>query len=297
MNDFLKQRYVKPLLRGYTGSKFGFLQDIVPHFPKQINTFVDMFAGGGSVSANVTQAKHVILNEFQPPVLKFHETEYSLTAGQIVKHLRDRISKHDLRFDNRPGYEAFRDNYNIEGNPIDLILLARMSFSGIISFNPDWKFSNTWASGNNKGNALPIDDEFVNDIVNYKNITSKQNREFVNGSFENFPLDTLQLGDFVYCDPPYFATRAKYNKFWGDEQLKNLAEMFQYFVNNNIGFGYSDMMIVNDQYNVIMHDFVKRNKNKVIMKRINSDYSNSLDKKKREDNGKNLEIYMTNIIK
>ena len=297
MTDVLKPINVKPLLRGYTGSKYDFLDDIIPHFPRKIGTFVDMFAGGGSISANVKNAVKIIMNEFQPPILKFHETEHNLTAGQIVKHLNSRIERFNLHFDNPDGYYEMRELYNTEGNPLDLILLARMSFSGIISFTPDWKFSNTWASGNGKGKALPINTEFINDIVVYKKATSEQTREFVNGSFENFPIDTLKSGDFVYCDPPYFATKAKYNKFWGDEQLQHLADMFQYFIDNGIGFGYSDMMIVNDVCNVIMYDFVKRNKGKVIMKRINSDYTNSLDKKKRVDSGKNLEIYMTNIIK
>lgn len=37
----------------YIGGKYRLLPQILPLFPKQINTFVDLFAGGLDVSINV----------------------------------------------------------------------------------------------------------------------------------------------------------------------------------------------------------------------------------------------------
>ena len=50
--------YVKGPLN-YTGGKHKLLSQILPLFPKEINTFVDLFCGGGNVTVNV-EAKRII---------------------------------------------------------------------------------------------------------------------------------------------------------------------------------------------------------------------------------------------
>ena len=52
--------YIKSPLN-YTGGKFKLLNQIVPLFPKKIDTFVDLFAGGMNVGAN-TNANSLIVN-------------------------------------------------------------------------------------------------------------------------------------------------------------------------------------------------------------------------------------------
>ena len=46
----------------YMGSKRRLLKQILPLFPDNIDTFYDLFAGGGIVSLN-TQAKQVYYND------------------------------------------------------------------------------------------------------------------------------------------------------------------------------------------------------------------------------------------
>ena len=46
----------------YMGSKRRLLKQILPLFPDNINTFYDLFAGGGTVSLN-TQAKQIYYND------------------------------------------------------------------------------------------------------------------------------------------------------------------------------------------------------------------------------------------
>ena len=53
--------YVKGPLN-YTGGKHKLLPQILPLFPKEINTFVDLFCGGGNVTVNV-EAKRIIGND------------------------------------------------------------------------------------------------------------------------------------------------------------------------------------------------------------------------------------------
>lgn len=46
----------------YTGGKFKLLPQILPHFPKDIDVFVDLFCGGCNVGINV-KANSVIYND------------------------------------------------------------------------------------------------------------------------------------------------------------------------------------------------------------------------------------------
>ena len=43
----------------YTGGKYKLLPQILPHFPKEIETFVDLFCGGCNVGINVKAKKHI----------------------------------------------------------------------------------------------------------------------------------------------------------------------------------------------------------------------------------------------
>jgi DNA adenine methylase len=55
-NTFIKS----PL--NYIGGKHKILPQIIPLFPKDINCFVDLFAGGANVGLNIS-AKKVVLND------------------------------------------------------------------------------------------------------------------------------------------------------------------------------------------------------------------------------------------
>lgn len=57
----IKQEYIKSPLN-YVGGKYKLLPQILPLFPKNIDTFIDLFGGGFNVGINVP-AKEVIYNE------------------------------------------------------------------------------------------------------------------------------------------------------------------------------------------------------------------------------------------
>ena len=57
----MKNDYIKGPLN-YTGGKYSILKDILPNFPKNINTFIDLFAGGLNVGININ-ANTIIYND------------------------------------------------------------------------------------------------------------------------------------------------------------------------------------------------------------------------------------------
>ena len=57
----MKNSYIKSPLN-YTGGKHKLLPQILPLFPEEINTFVDLFTGGGNIAVNVN-ANKIIAND------------------------------------------------------------------------------------------------------------------------------------------------------------------------------------------------------------------------------------------
>ncbi|MFZ7323394.1 DNA adenine methylase, partial [Avibacterium volantium] len=55
----MKAEYIKSPMN-YMGGKFKLLKQITPLFPKGIDTFVDLFAGGVNVGINVPSKKLII---------------------------------------------------------------------------------------------------------------------------------------------------------------------------------------------------------------------------------------------
>ena len=56
----MKNSYIKSPLN-YTGGKHKLLPQILPLFPTEINTFVDLFTGGGNIAVNVNANKIIAI--------------------------------------------------------------------------------------------------------------------------------------------------------------------------------------------------------------------------------------------
>lgn len=292
MEDFKNTLYVESFLRGYSGNKFKLMDQILPHFPVKCNNFVDMFTGSGAVNYNYTGADHYFCNELDSRVLGLHEKFYNTPLREIIQTLES-VEESTL-INGEYNFRKLKDIYNETRDPLILVLIARQSFGMLLSFNSKGECNVSENTTKRKSKKLTPD--LVHDINVIKKRIEKQDRKYVNGSFVKFDVSFLQPGDFVYLDPPYFETFANYNKDWGDSVYGILIERMQYFIDNGIHFGYSDMMVQNDMINGRLHALVQKNKDKLKMYKIKSDYTTSINNKTRIDvsNSKRLEIYLTN---
>lgn len=74
--------YKSPM--NYLGNKYKLLEQILPLFPKNIDTFVDLFAGGLDVSLN-TIAKNYIINDSCMP-MKLDTKHYERFIIKLKNH-------------------------------------------------------------------------------------------------------------------------------------------------------------------------------------------------------------------
>ena len=185
----------------YIGNKYRILDQIIPRFSKNINTFVDLFCGGCDVVANVKANKRIAndINDHLIDVLKSFQ-EYDIQ--QILNYIHHTIAEFGLSETNPDSYNAFRDHYNKTRNPMDLFILSCFSFSNQIRFNNDHEFNCSFGFRRFNNHTRFNLENFVKMI---KDI------EFSISDFRNVDLGSLQYGDFVYADPPYIITTGTYN--------------------------------------------------------------------------------------
>ena len=84
----------------YIGGKYRLLPQILPLFPKQINTFVDLFAGGLDVSINV-DARRIICNDINNYVISLFEYFKETSIDNLTKQIQLVIEEYQLSKQNR----------------------------------------------------------------------------------------------------------------------------------------------------------------------------------------------------
>ena len=102
--------YVKSPLN-YTGGKFKLLPQLLEIFPKDINTFVDLFAGGGNVAVNVS-AKRIVYNDAMYQVPEMLQEFKSVGVERCLERIDRYIEEYQLSKENKDGYLKLRKQYN-----------------------------------------------------------------------------------------------------------------------------------------------------------------------------------------
>ena len=205
-----KEKYIKSPLN-YTGGKHRLLSQILPLFPSEVSSFVDLFTGGANVAVNVNADK-IIANDIWKPVVEIYRTMQGNDIENLLKEIKARICFNNLTSSNKEAYLNFREKYNesSEKNPLDLFILICHGFNNQIRFNK-------------KGlSNMPFGKRSFNESIE-RNLMEFHHAirdiSFSNVDFKKFNTDYLTKGDFVYCDPPYLITCATYNRQGGGGQM------------------------------------------------------------------------------
>ena len=227
----------------YMGNKFDLLYELLPRFPKsdQVETFIDLFGGSGTVSLNVPY-NNIIYNELNNNIVELLNLFKNYDDQYIVNHIENRIKEFNLptkttdlrhcdqevRERENENYLRFRDFYNKQENKqlLDLYTLTFYSFCNCIRFNSKNEFNMPF------GNRCLLDIHKTQikqccDVIKNKNIEiSNKNAFDVLSEIKDYN-DKM----FIYLDPPYTNTMAIYNESrafggWGiDDDQKLFDEL------------------------------------------------------------------------
>lgn len=242
-------------------------------FPKNIHTFVDLFAGSVVVSMNVKADKYII-NDIDKSLSILYELFQRYSADEIIRHIESRIDEYGLARERtkrnefkdkekieqyKSAYMKFRDYYNQNKNPLDFYTLMFYSFSQQFRFNSKGDFN--MPCGNDCFSEL--NKTYIHNGCDFfeKNITVE------NKNFREFDISKLTPNDFCYLDPPYLSTTATYteNGDWNDKDQSDLYDFCDTLTKQEIRWAMSNVFenkgIVNDElvkwadkYNVYTFD-------------------------------------------
>ncbi|MEL5898038.1 Dam family site-specific DNA-(adenine-N6)-methyltransferase [Clostridium sporogenes] len=264
------KKYIKSPLN-YIGGKYKILDQIIPLFPKNINTFVDLFAGGLNVSINV-DSKKVIANDYNYFIIELFNEFNNKSKEYVINHITSRIDEFKLSKFNEEGFKKFRDFYNQYKNPLDLYTLVCYSFNYQFRFNNKLEYNNPFGRNRSQfSNTLMKKLEIFLDEIHIKNI------EFSSKDFLDFPLEKLSSNDLIYCDPPYLITTGSYNdgnrgfKNWDEYQERNLLNYLDKANKKGIKFALSNVL----EHKGKSNDILKSWSQKYNIVYLNSNYSNS----------------------
>jgi len=264
------KKYIKSPLN-YIGGKYKLLPQIIPHFPKKINTFVDLFSGGCNVAINVN-ANHLICNDINSKIIELFNEFKHLSIEDILERIEKNIEEYQLSKTNEEGFKQFRDFYNQRGNPIDLYTLTCYSFNYQFRFNNQLEYNNPFGR-----NRSQFSDNMRKNLCAFVARLKSTQIEFQNGDFTKVSLDALGPEDFIYCDPPYFITTGTYNdgnrgfKDWKEEEERKLYEYLDKANEMKIPFALSNVLEHKGKTNEILLEWSK----KYHVIDLNFDYSNA----------------------
>lgn len=280
----------------YTGGKFKLLPQILPLFPKNINTFVDLFCGGCNVGINI-DCESVIYNDLDENLLYLYNTFKNLDKQSVFEWIYEIINTYGLSLVSDKGYDYYKcdsskglGGYNKEsflrlradfnekkkkGNYdyyyyVMLYVIIVYAFNNQIRFNSNGEFN------------LPVGKRDFNKKMQQKlsdfiDKIKEQNCKFTCLDFREFDIDTLENNDFVYVDPPYLITCATYNEQggWSETDEKDLLRFLDSLNEQGLRFALSNVLRSKGKENTILIEWLDKNKDKYRAVSLNYSYSNS----------------------
>ena len=264
------QKYIKSPLN-YIGGKYKLLPQLMPLLPKNINTFVDLFCGGGNVGINANCTK-LIFNDINTILVDMFKSFASMKLEDLLLQIDETIAKWNLSMTNEESFIAFREHYNKTRNPIDLYVLSCFSFNYQFRFNNDHEYNNPF--GRNRSH---YSDTMKANLIRFMQKIKSASADFISYDFTKFPINSLKTNDFVYCDPPYLITTGSYNdgnrgfKNWTEESDKALYSLLDTLNEKGINFALSNVFTHKGEYNNILIDWAQ----KYNVHHLQKDYSNS----------------------
>lgn len=196
----------------WSGGKRSCARSIARFLPKA-KCFYEPFFGGGSVLFCRKDSKSVA-SDLYGPLVDFWMLVKNDAPGLIANYARQWAK---LQMD-LPGYfYVVRERFNQRPNGYDLCFLSRTCVNGIIRFNDDGKFNNSFHLSR-KG-MTP--DRFERAILSW---SERLKTVDVRCCDYTESASMARKGDLVYMDPPYFGSKQRYIS---DLNIDNLLETLE----------------------------------------------------------------------
>ena len=287
-----QHREIIPSALNYIGGKYKLLPQILPYFPEDIDSAVDLLCGGCNVGINLKCDK-VLFADSDAELMGLINTLRKLDSKVVLDFVYKNIEKYNLSLSCQNGYECYgcesssglgkynkegflklRSDFNSKEEKDDeyyllLYLLVVYSFNNQIRFNSQGKFN------------LPVGKRDFNSkmqkkLLDFMDRIKKPGYSFECMDFRKIDLDKLTGRSFVYADPPYLIACATYNEGdgWTKEDEYALLNFLDEIDRRGIRFALSNVLEGKGNKNEILMDWISHHPGYRVIN-LNYSYSNS----------------------
>ncbi len=290
--DYKQKELIQSPLN-YTGGKYKLLPQILPHFPQDVDCFVDLFCGGGNVGINVPCNK-VIFNDSNALLRYMFGTFKNMDKQSTFELINSIIEKYGLSDSDKYGYEYYgctssdglakyntqgfmrlRDDFNKRTNYdysyyVMLYVLIVYAFNNQIRFNKKGEF-------NLPAGKRDFNKKMREKLSNFIDRLKSGDYSFESLDFRELPNDDWNSKTFVYADPPYLITCATYNEQdgWNETLERDLLQYLDNLHERGIRFALSNVLTSKGKTNHILMDWVNANIGRYRVIYLDYTYSNS----------------------
>jgi DNA adenine methylase len=175
----------------WVGNKYRYAATIAEYLPTEFGTYYEPFVGTGAVLATM-HPESAVAGDSLPTLVSLLKT-VQIAPQSVADHYeiwRDQIVERG-----RDAYAEVRDRYNVSPNPLDLMVLSRTCYGGVVRFTRQ----GTMSTPMGPHRAMPAE--------KLRARLDEWQARFASVRFErqDFTETIVEAGDgdLVYCDPPY----------------------------------------------------------------------------------------------
>ncbi|AFI05410.1 DNA adenine methylase [Helicobacter cetorum] len=296
-----------PSCFNYIGGKTQLLPQILKHFPKNLEVFVDLFCGGCSVGLNA-KAKQITFNDSNTKLIKLLESIKNIPYELFMQEVKQLIATYNFSKSDMYGYEFYqsnsskglaninkmaflklREDYNTllknkQDNVFMFYTLIVFAFNNQIRFNQQGLFN--LPVGKRDFNA-----NLQNKFIAFSKSLAQKNSIFSDKDFREFETSSLPKNTLIYCDPPYLITNAPYNESnaWTIQEERDLLNFLDNIDKKGLKFALSNVLASKNQENFLLKEWAK----KYHCHYLKKSYANSNYQRKNKQ-APSIEVLITN---
>ncbi len=220
----------KPLFI-WAGGKNKMLKHYLPIMPKQVDTYVEPFFGGGAMFCHIVQnysPKKLVINDVNADIVRIYNSIKNDLPEFLVKldsycSVYLPMNKEDRKkyyFEVRHEHAYDFDKWSEAEEAATLYFLMKTGFNGIFQINKN----TNGRYGTPAGLLNQTDKVYELDVVNWWN-QALQNTEVMSGDWKECLKQVPDEDNtFVFLDPPYRDSFTSYGQTFGDEEQEKLIK-------------------------------------------------------------------------
>jgi len=221
---------MKPLFI-WAGGKNKMLKHYLPIMPKQVDTYVEPFFGGGAMFCHIVQnysPKKLVINDVNADIVRIYNSIKNDLPEFLVKldsycSVYLPMNKEDRKkyyFEVRHEHAYDYDKWSEAEEAATLYFLMKTGFNGIFQINKN----TNGRYGTPAGLLNQTDKVYEIDVVNWWN-KALQNTEIMSGDWKECLKQVPDEDNtFVFLDPPYRDSFTSYGQTFGDEEQEKLIK-------------------------------------------------------------------------